>query len=914
MNALLSAFAFGQPWILLGLLSLPVIWWLLRATPPAPQRISFPPARLIFEMARREETPARTPWWLLLLRLLIAALIVAGLARPVLNPGAEFASSGPVVLIVDDGWAAAQSWRARVQTMVDIANRARRQERPVILLRTTPDPDAVAPRAAFMSATEAQGIIQGMEPRSWRPDHAAAAAALEGLSLEGAANLYWLSNGLEGADARALIEAARRIGTLTVIERPAGESVTLVRSVEGAGAQVEVRLERDIDTTAETAMVRMAAEDGRILMRRPVAFEPGMRQTSLTETLPVEALNQIARVEIEGRQSAGSLALLGDGLKRYRAGLAGTREPERAQPLLSDLYYLERALAPFAEIREGEIARLLDEPLSMLVLADVGQLVELDRLRVADWIEKGGVLVRFAGPRLAEQSDDLLPVAIRQGGRNLQGAMSWSEPAKLAPFPESSPFRGLPVPNDVSVRRQVLAEPTVDLPEKTWARLEDGTPLVTAEARGKGWLILVHTSANTAWSNLSLSGLFVEMLRRMSALSTGIDVEAEDRMLAPQTVLDGFGRSARPGPTVRPLNQAAVAETPIGPRHPPGLYGEDAAALAFNVGDRAAQPVRLGDLPAGVLRGEIGGDPERDLGPWLLALALALLLADFVIALWLRGHHRFSRRSATASALLCAALTAGLVLAPATGHAQQAGEVDRSVVEDALDMRLAYVVTGDDRVDRMSAAGMFGLNEILRARTSVEPVEAAALDIERDELIFYPVVYWPMTESQPALSDRAVQKLDSYLRTGGLVLFDTRDDGSPIGRGSDAGPGTMRLRQLLSRIDVGPLKSVDEDHVLGRSFYLMDVFPGRYSGGRVWVENLDSSANDGVSPLVIGGADWAAAWAMDDSGRPVAMLHGGGDQREMSFRFGVNLVMYALTGNYKADQVHLPAILERLGQ
>lgn len=917
MTALLSSLAFGQPWVLLGLLTLPVIWWLLRATPPAPQRISFPPARLIFEMVRREETPARTPWWLLLLRLLIAALIVAGLARPILNPGAAFSSSGPVVLIVDDGWAAAQSWNDRVRTMTDLANRANRQGRPVALLRTTPDADGVAPGVSIMSATEARAVIQGMEPRPWQPDYAGAIDALDGLSLDQAANVYWLSNGLESPAAREMIEVARRLGTLTVVERDREQSVYLVRSVEGRGASFSVGVERDRTGAQQAPVVRVLSSDGRVLMRRPVTFEPGEGSATLEETLPVEALNQIARVDIEARLGAAAVALMGDGLKRYRVGLTGARAPERAQPLLSDLYYLERALEPFAEIREGEIAGLLDQPLSMLVLADVGQLVRADRLRLADWIEKGGVLVRFAGPRLAASSDDLLPVTIRQGGRNLQGAMSWSTPARLAPFPEGSPFYGLQIPEDVSVRRQVLAEPTLDLPDKTWARLEDGTPLVTAEARDKGWLILVHTSANTSWSNLSLSGLFVQMLRRMSALSSGVDVKAETRVLPPKSVLDGLGRTATPGPGVRPLDQAKAAETPVGPRHPPGLYGEDAAALAFNVGAHARQLRPLGDLPSGVRRGLIGGDPERDLGPWLLALAAALLALDLLIALWLRGYHRFRRRPSAAVSVLAAAVAIGLTLSPGTARAADDGAepADPAVVEDALDTQLAYIVTGDDAVDRMSAAGLFGLSEILRARTSVEPSRAVPLDIERDELIFYPVVYWPMTPAQPALSDAAVRRLDNYLRSGGLVLFDTRDDGSPIGRGGAAGPGTMRLRQLLSRIDIGPLEPVGDGHVLGRAFYLMDTFPGRYSGGRVWAERLESSANDGVSPLLIGGADWAAAWAMDDAGRPVAMLQGADrNQRELAYRFGVNMVMYALTGNYKADQVHLPAILERLGQ
>jgi len=148
-------------------------------------------------------------------------------------------------------------------------------------------------------------------------------------------------------------------------------------------------------------------------------------------------------------------------------------------------------------------------------------------------------------------------------------------------------------------------------------------------------------------------------------------------------------------------------------------------------------------------------------------------------------------------------------------------------------------------------------------------------------------------------------------------VFDTRDQQvSGLSFGSDGnGPGMQRLRRMLQRLDVPPLIPVPQDHVLTKAFYLMQDFPGRWSGGTVWVERHAGGANDGVSPIIIGSADWAAAWAIDDQGRPMAAMVPGGElQREHAYRFGINLVMYALTGNYKADQVHVPALLERLGQ
>jgi hypothetical protein len=103
--------------------------------------------------------------------------------------------------------------------------------------------------------------------------------------------------------------------------------------------------------------------------------------------------------------------------------------------------------------------------------------------------------------------------------------------------------------------------------------------------------------------------------------------------------------------------------------------------------------------------------------------------------------------------------------------------------------------------------------------------------------------------------------------------------------------------------------------VLTKSFYLMQDFPGRYAGGTLWVGATEGHVNDGVTSVLVGSNDWASAWALEAGGRAMfAVVPGGERQREMSYRVGVNLVMYALTGNYKADQVHVPFILERLGQ
>ena len=216
--------------------------------------------------------------------------------------------------------------------------------------------------------------------------------------------------------------------------------------------------------------------------------------------------------------------------------------------------------------------------------------------------------------------------------------MSWEQPAKLAAFSDASPFKGLAVPPDVTVSRQVLAEPTIDLGGKTWSRLTDGTPLVTADQRGDGWIVLVHTTANADWSNLALSGLFVDMLRRVVAMSAGVAEESAEGVLAPLETLDGFGRLGPAASTAMPLAPGELSPKAIGPRHPPGYYGSSISRRVLNLGPLVRDTVAMAPLPQSVRVASYGRAAERALMPLLLSAALVLLLIDMAISLALRGY------------------------------------------------------------------------------------------------------------------------------------------------------------------------------------------------------------------------------------------------------------------------------------
>lgn len=949
----LGPLGFLDPWLLTGLLALPAIWWLLRFTPPSPRRVVFPPTRLLKDLEDSEHTAEHSPWWLTLLRMILAALVILALARPLIYPDREsIAGQGPVVIAVDNGWASASHWTARQEMIAGLISKAERSNRAIVIFGTAGTPaETLAPG----SPDQARDVATGLAPRPYEPQRATVAERVRSeLGTDKGYSVVWLSDGIDyggaGDFAAALQAIAGGSGEVRVVVDDGREAALGLFAGIGENGSLTASV-RQAEGAARRGSVVALSSRGEPLGRTDYAFATGETATKAEFDLPLEIRNQVARLEIDGEKSAGSVHLLDRRSQWRRVGIISGQSQEAAQPLLSPLYYVERALSPFTEIAasndaniSASVTELLGRNLSVLALADIGKLVPGTATALEDWVSRGGTLIRFAGPRLEKSADELLPVPLRRGGRTLGGSLSWSEPQSLAPFEEESPFYGLTPPEEVKVHRQVLADPASHIDAEIWATLKDGTPLISAAKRGNGRVVLFHVTANSEWSNLPLSGLFVQMLRRiversvMTPASEGATASGEVADAAPQNatgllpplqVLDGFGRLTGPAATVRPLKGSDLETIRPQPDHPPGYYGPAGSSRALNIIDADTTLKPISGLPNAIAQ-TTGYTVERaiQLKPWLLGAAVAVFLADMIAVLVLAAGIGFvmGARRGTATVVVAGAalmLMAGSLQAQ-TGGGQKSS--DQAALDAALQTHLAYVVTGDPEIDRTSETGLSGLGRVLQARTAIEPANPIGVNIETDELAFYPLLYWPVREAEEPLTDATLAKVDAYMKQGGMILFDTRDyqQSIPSGGGSTQGPGAQALARLLGNLDIPPLEPVREGHVLTKSFYLLSNFPGRWDGGTLWVEARSESEDgqerrarraDGVSSLLITSNDFAAAWALDETNRPLYPVVPGGDvQREMAFRVGVNIVMYALTGNYKADQVHVPALLERLGQ
>ncbi|MGI4745471.1 MAG: DUF4159 domain-containing protein [Janthinobacterium lividum] len=943
------------PLLLLGLAVLPLLWWLLRALPPAPRVQSFPAIRLLLGLRAGVRESRRAPPWLLVLRIAATVLLVLGLAQPVLVQDPHpTAGTGTLLLVIDNGWAAAPNWSGRLQAARETLDRAARSGRNVRLLMTAADANGTPPRpTGEMQAGLLRDRLDQVRPMPWPVDRAASAEALRQAGIR-VGDVVYLSDGLAdrpGTPADADFAAALRRAGPVVELRSGPDAIALLEAPVPAPGRLLARIRTLPQATPRGLVLRGETEQGGTLVRVDVTIPAGSTTVEVPITLPAELRNQLSRLLLDGMPGPAGIRLLDEGDRRRPVGLLSSGGGDT--PLLGTLFYLRRALAPTADLREGDLAHLLSNQLSVLIAPDGALEDRADRDRVSAWVKQGGTLIRFAGPRLAARQDDnsatgqaaprtdttdedlepinaaapatpadtLLPVALLGGARQLGGTMSWGKPEHPAAFASDSPFAGLMVPAEVTVSRQVLAQPTADIDARSWARLTDGTPLVTHATLGDGQLVLFHVTSTADWSNLALSGLFPQMLQRLVQRAAGLSTPGDRTVLAPVATIGGDGVLGPPPPSAQGLAADAFGHTMASPRHPPGLYGPTATRRSLNLAD--ALPALAMEPIVGTLRNLADRVPDHPLGPMLLVIALALLAIDLLATMWLRGLLRPAGARRLGRSPGGAALLLILGLALATGCARPAFAIEPAPAsKSALETHLAYVVTGDPAVDEISRQGLEGLSAYTNARTSAQLGHPDGVLPGRDDLAFYPLVYWPVTPATVASAHPGqdwTAALNFYMSHGGILLIDTQGSDS---QGDTAGgstffvPGTAQaLKQATAGLDIPALRPVDGQHVLSHSFYLLHAYPGRTTGPPVWVARDDDLGNDGVSPVIIGANDWAAAWAVDADGQtPYAAIPGGESQRVTAYRFGVNAVMYALTGNYKTDQVHVPALLERLGQ
>ncbi len=903
----IAALSFVTPWVLLSLFLLPIIWWLIRITPPSPKKIYFPGINFLRDIIPDKETTVHTPLWLLIFRMLIIALIIIGLAKPIINAEDNFpASSGSIIILIDNGWKSAQTWNARQDKALSLIDRIERDDRSVIIIPTAAPNDNAGITKLYgeFIPKDARLFIQKLQPQAWDKDLNSVVNDVI-LKMDNDKSHYsiWISDGFRDSNnqdsASKLLEKLQAMGGLAVVSDDKLNSPFILYPPELNDGDYKLKIKSHYPQLINRDLsLLLYGVDGEALSLNKFTFEKGKRSQEIELKLLPEIRNQVTKISLQNYRSSASTILLDDSWRRKSVGILSANLKIKNENYLSDIFYLTKALKPFSDLYIGDIDEVFAKNLSVIILPDSYQLTGFERDELDNWVMNGGILIRFAGVNLSSEADELLPVRLRGSDRSLSGTMTWTEPVKISEFTKQSPFKFVKIPEDVEIKRQVLAEPAMDLSEKTWAKLKDGTPLITASNHGNGRMVLIHTTADTSWSNFCLSGAFVEILKNIVEISSGNSNLEKAEILKPYKILDGFGNLTDTVSDSLPIDFREMDKVKISPKTPAGLYGDSNLSFAINMSQNLRSLKEFPDLPSNVDILEFDDNSEIDIKPYLLGLALFLIIIDSLLSLFLRGF----LTSKFIGVLLIGFLIFGSNSAVASDD----------IVKLATQMHIGYIKTGDASIDKMSKLGLETLAQIAIRRSALDIKGVKAIDPNIDELSFYPIIYWAITTKQKELDEAGVKNIRNYLNNGGMILFDTRDQQFG-GKDNYNNIGASHLKYLTRGMNLPSLTEIPKKHVLTKAFYLLKDFPGLYNNGKLWIEQPNSAVNDGVPSVLIGSNDWASAWASDENGIIKEMPSGNERQREMSYRFGINLLMMALTGNYKADQVHMKHIIKRLG-
>ncbi|MEM9287915.1 MAG: DUF4159 domain-containing protein [Pseudomonadota bacterium] len=918
----LGPIAFLNPWLLTGLILLPLAYIIIRAIPPAPRRYFFPATWLTRELDTNAADVKATPWWLILMRLLLLGLIITALAHPVLPPQQQLARTGPAVIVVDNDWATAPDWPSRREALLGLLSQLESQGRQASLATTAAPVDGWPEALELETPATLAEKIRAMAPSPWMPDYETALDLAMPLLAQADASVFYLSSGLNFGGAGDFISKLSAEAPLDIaVDSDAGLRQIAFAAVKPSPKGFAFLLIRGEEAPALT--VTLVAKDGGglVLASQQVEFKTGQVRYDGDFSIPAQLRGRAASLSVEGVRSAAATYVLDARSHRPLVGLIDTPANRGTAPFQSPLFYLGRALSPYATLERGSVDTVLKASPAIIMLPDQGRLPGAQQEVLSRWVDAGGVLVRFAGPNMLADdghvSDPLLPVRLRTQPRIIGGSLSWSNALGVSDFDESSPFAGIQIAEDVRVERQALARSSSLGSGTVWSKLSDGTPLVSAAPRGTGQLVLFHTTADPQWSNLALSGTFVEMLQRLLYLASSgqaLPSGAAEPMLMTQ-FLTGRGRLSAPPERIANTKYSAPLSKAAGPDNPPGLYENSVGRVAVNLAS-AAGPISprtellsikaaTGSLPVR----DVNGILDRSLQPLIYHIIIILVLADILACLWLRGGFQAPKR--LAQRLVKAAGAAAGLAAVMSSPDTQAQETP--IAQLAANVRLACLETGVAAVDELCLDGVDGLARQLNLRTSVWTGPTQLVRASQENLGLFPILFWPLQPGGLTLSDSEAQRLATYLSAGGMLVIDTGAGVSGQARlDTTLGPPEL-LASLAQQIALPPLSMLNREHVLSHSFYILSRTPGRRGDGQVWLEAGGEAQGAPVSSIILGNADWFSSWAKVQTSLP-GYAGGDGRREELAVRFGINLVMYALTGTYKADQVHLPALLERVGR
>ena len=568
---------------------------------------------------------------------------------------------------------------------------------------------------------------------------------------------------------------------------------------------------------------------------------------------------------------------------------------------MSPVYYIKKAIKEDHNVFLNDLDNLLKENPSVIIFPESKKFDKKNRELILGWLNNGGLLIKFASNKSIYNKNIYfnsknIPPSIRYLG----GDLSWEKDLNIKAFSDNSIFRNILVPKNIVIKKQLIFSKMDQIGIKVLAQLEDETPLITMRKVGNGKVLLFHFTANNDWTNIPMSNIFVEFLSKALLLSKLQNSNSSDTLQI-KSQINGFGfledsTDIKSFESISLLKNAIPSENAL-----PGVYDNKDLAITLNLsGKIITNNFNINTYKNFNIKSYYENN-VYDYSSFFLILVMLMLLIDILISSSLKNNFfllKLVRRKTNVLPFLLTFLIFSFL--------------DNSKANEYINNTfLAYIKIDDQNRNDISRDGLNALKETLIRRTSVSPKGVVGIDINKDPIFYYPFIYWPIEDKFLNINEQAKIKIKNYFKSGGIVLFDILkfDRNTPLINSKSY----LLIKNFLMNIGVEDLNYIKNNHTISKSFYLLKKFPGRWDNKILLVDNNDLNLKDGVNSIIIGFNDWAGAWALDNNKYPLfPVVPGGERQREIAYRFGINIMMYALTGNYKSDQVHSKSILNRI--
>ena len=541
----LNIINFGNIFPLLGLIALPIIFFIIRFYPPVPKEKEYSSFFLLKDIVRKNSSKAKFPLWLLIFRLLLCLLVILFFSDPYLTTAKQTGNYKNYTIIADNGWSISNNWQNYKNIIKEISIEAENKKKEIHFYFSSSE--NILEPTIFKSHNEVLEFIEKNPPLVQQTNRKNVIKVLKKNNYFNSSKVFFIFSNF---DSRS-IESQTKILKLIKENNSSAEiinpikKITFLEKVNINKENLELIIKRKGIYINNDFVIQIIGNNGEILFKKKYTYNSNIDEYKIIETFPVEIINQFFKIKILNENHAGAYFYLDDYTKRVSIGIVAEDETFLEKPLLSPIYYLKKSLNQNNSTYIASVKKILDKKKSVIFLPSNNRLLKADENRLKKWVEEGGVLVRFSDKNIIKQKDLYFDEKnYFQSLRNIAKDFSIQSKLSISPFKKNTLLSSLNIPKDLTFEKQLILD-NYGSDIIVLASLEDKSPLITMKHVGYGKVILFHVTSNNEWSNLPLSSLFRDIISKLLLIPKVEKNQYSEEMII-KSKINSFGELTNP--------------------------------------------------------------------------------------------------------------------------------------------------------------------------------------------------------------------------------------------------------------------------------------------------------------------------------------------------------------------------------